>query len=200
MVLKQTIKGKFNAWPWCWEGLKAGGEGDDRAWDSWMASSIQWAWAWVNSRRCWRTGKHGMLQSMGSWRVGHKWPTTILLNNLKSVILKKANDHFLWPSLKLLLLLLRRFSHVRLCVTPETAAHQAPPSLGFSRQEHWSGLLFPSPMCESEVTQSCTTLSDPMDCSLPGYSILGIFQAGVLEWGAIAFSILKTSSAKLFFW
>ena len=50
----------------------------------------------------------------------------------------------------LLLLLLSRFSRVPLCATPETAAHQAPPSLGFSRQEHWSGLLFPSPMHESE--------------------------------------------------
>ena len=50
----------------------------------------------------------------------------------------------------MLLLLLRRFSHVQLCATPETAAHQAPPSLGFSRQEHWSGLPFPSPMQESE--------------------------------------------------
>ena len=49
-----------------------------------------------------------------------------------------------------LLLLLSRFSCVRLCVTPETAAHQAPPSLGFSRQEHWSGLPFPSSMQESE--------------------------------------------------
>ena len=45
---------------------------------------------------------------------------------------------------------LSRFSRVRLCATPETAAHQAPPSLGFSRQEHWSGLPFPSPMHESE--------------------------------------------------
>ena len=45
-----------------------------------------------------------------------------------------------------LLLLLSRFSHVRLCATPETTAHQAPPSLGFSRQEHWSGLPFPSPI------------------------------------------------------
>ena len=52
--------------------------------------------------------------------------------------------------MNMLLLLLSRFSHVRLCATPETAAHQAPPSLGFSRQEHWSGLLFPSPMHESE--------------------------------------------------
>ena len=51
---------------------------------------------------------------------------------------------------KKVLLLLSRFSRVRLCATPETAAHQAPPSLGFSRQEHWSGLPLPSPMHESE--------------------------------------------------
>ena len=50
----------------------------------------------------------------------------------------------------LLLLLLSRFSRVRLCATPQTAAHQAPPSLGLSRQEYWSGLPFPSPMHESE--------------------------------------------------
>ena len=50
----------------------------------------------------------------------------------------------------LLLLLLSCFCHVRLCATPETAAQQAPPSLGFSRQEPWSGLPFPSPMHESE--------------------------------------------------
>ena len=53
-------------------------------------------------------------------------------------------------TLLLLLLLLSRFSRVRLCATPWTAAHQATPSLGFSRQEHWSGLPFPSPMHESE--------------------------------------------------
>ena len=72
------------------------------------------------------------------------------------------------------------------------AAHQTPPSLGFSRQEHWSGLPFPSPMCESEkwseVAQPCPTVSDPMDFSLPGSSIHGIFQARVLEWVATAFS------------
>ena len=92
----------------------------------------------------------------------------------------------------LLLLLLSRISCVRLCATPYMAAHQAPPSLEFSRQEHWSGLPFPSPMhevkSESEVAQSCLTLSDPMDCSLPGSSIDGTFQATILEWGAIAFS------------
>ena len=57
-----------------------------------------------------------------------------------------------WEAIKvqLLLLLLSRFSRVRLCATPWTAAHQASPSLGFSRQEHWSGLPFPSPVHESE--------------------------------------------------
>ena len=61
-------------------------------------------------------------------------------------------------------------------------------SLGFSRQEYWGGLPFPSPMRDSEVTQLCPTLSDPMDCSLPGSSVHGISQARVLKWGAIAFS------------
>ena len=72
---------------------------------------------------------------------------------------------------------------------PVDAAHQAPPSLGFSRQEYYSGLPFPSLMheSESEVAQSCLTLS-PLDCSLPGCSVHGIFQARVLEWGATAFS------------
>ena len=89
-------------------------------------------------------------------------------------------------SILLLLLLLSRFSRVQLCATPETEAHQAPPSLGFSRQEHWSGLhlLLQCMKVKSnrEVAQSC------LDCSLPGSSIPGIFQARVLEWGAIAFS------------
>ena len=98
----------------------------------------------------------------------------------------------------LLLLLLSHFSCVRLCVTPQTAAHQAPLSLGFSRQEHWSGLPFPSPMhkSEREVAQSCPTLSDPLDCSFPGSSVHGIFQARVLEWGAIAFSVITLNSGK----
>ena len=62
----------------------------------------------------------------------------------------RAKEPLRWPQHQLLLLLLSRFSRVRSCATPETAAHQAPPSLGFSRQEHWSGLPFPSPMHESE--------------------------------------------------
>ena len=73
-------------------------------------------------------------------------------------------------------------SRVRLFVTPWTVAYQAPPSMGFSRQEYWSGLSFPSLSQdkESEVGQLCLTLCDPMDCSLPGSSIHGILQARVL--------------------
>ena len=63
---------------------------------------------------------------------------------------------------RMLLLLLSRFSRIRLCATPQMAAHQAPPSLGFSRQEHWSGLPFPSPMHESEKWKwSHSVMSDP---------------------------------------
>ena len=79
------------------------------------------------------------------------------------------------------LLLLSRFSHVWLCATPEMAAHQAPPSLGFSRQEHWSGLPFPSPMHESEVAQSCLTPSDPMVCSPAASSDLPGKSTGVVK-------------------
>ena len=62
---------------WCWEGLGAGGEGDDRGWDGWMASLTQWTWVWVNSRNWWWTGRSGVLRFMGSQRVRHDWPTEL---------------------------------------------------------------------------------------------------------------------------
>ena len=58
---------------WCWEGLGAGGEGDDRGWDGWMTSPTPWTWVWVNSRSWWWTGKPGMLWFMGLQRVRHEW-------------------------------------------------------------------------------------------------------------------------------
>ena len=63
--------------PWCWGRLKVGGEGDDRGWDGWMASPIQWTWVWVSSGSWWWTWKPGVLQSMGSQRVGHDWATEL---------------------------------------------------------------------------------------------------------------------------
>ena len=80
-------------------------------------------------------------------------------------------------------------SRVQLLVTPWTVAYQAPPSMGFSRQEYWSAVPLSSlSESESEVTHSCPTLCNPMDCSLPGSSLHGILQARVLKWVAISFS------------
>ena len=62
---------------WCWEGLGAGGEGDDRGWDGWMASLTRWIWVWVNSKSWWWTGRPGVLRFMGSQRVGHDWATEL---------------------------------------------------------------------------------------------------------------------------
>ena len=63
---------------WCWEGLGAGGEGDDRRWDGWMASLTQWTWVWVNSGSWWWIGRPGVLRFMGSQRVGHDWATELI--------------------------------------------------------------------------------------------------------------------------
>ena len=63
--------------PWCWERLRAGGEGDDRRWDGWMALLTRWTWVWARSRSWWWTGKPGMLQSIGSQRVEHDWATEL---------------------------------------------------------------------------------------------------------------------------
>ena len=63
--------------PWYWKRLKAGGEGDDRGWDDWMASPTRWTWVWVNSGSWWWTGRPGVLQFMGSQRVGHDWATEL---------------------------------------------------------------------------------------------------------------------------
>ena len=83
---------------------------------------------------------------------------------------------------------------LRLCPTlcDSIDAHQAPLSLGSSRQEYRSGLPFPSPMHEAAAAakslQSCPTLCDPIDGSPPGSSVPGILQARILEWVAISFS------------
>ena len=86
-------------------------------------------------------------KSLFMWQESCQFSCILFINNnfqsCLYVILENASS-------TLLLLLLSHLSHVWLCATLQTAAHQAPPSLGFSRQEHWSGLPFPSPMHESE--------------------------------------------------
>ena len=72
-------KKKYFHWKrlWCWEGLGAGGEGDDRGWDIWMASPTLWTWVWVNSGSWWWTGRPGVLWFMGSQSVRHDWATEL---------------------------------------------------------------------------------------------------------------------------
>ena len=75
--------------PWWWEGLRAGGEGNDRRWDGWMTSPTQWTWVWANSGRWWKTGKSGVLQSMRLQRVGHD-----LNNNNNNKCNVRITSHF----------------------------------------------------------------------------------------------------------
>ena len=116
----------------------------------------------------------GGLLSTGSKRVWHNWATSLSFSQQTVIMLLITHDciylalltcvmkcYWTWKKWKMslgypsyiLLLLLSHFSRVWLCATPEMAAHQAPPSLGFSRQQHWSGLPFPSSMHESEKSK-----------------------------------------------
>ena len=142
-----TIRSYFylRLWTWCWERLKAGGEGDNRGWDGWMASLTWWTWVWASSGSWWWTGKPGALHSMGS----QKSDVTEGLN---------WTDEFMFFCLKF----------------------------------HWTNIPFFLKNKKSEVAQLCPTLCDPMDCSLWGSFIHGLFQARVLEWVAISFSIFLT--------
>ena len=136
------------------------------------SSTLAWKIPW--------TEEPGRLQSMGSIRVRHDGATSLYFslsctgkgngNPLQCSCLENPRDGRAWwaavsgvtqsrtrlkrlsssSSRLLCYAMLSRFSCVQLCVTPETAAHQAPSSLGFSRQEHWSGLPFPSPVHERE--------------------------------------------------
>ena len=113
--------------PWCWERLKAGGDGDDKGWDGWMASLTQWTWVWVDSGSWWWTGRPGVLWFMGSKRVGHDWVTELKKSHYWVLVI------FLWENNK-----------------------------GRKNTNESSSVQY------SSVAQSCLTLCDPMDCSMPG--------------------------------
>ena len=86
---------------WCWARLKAGGEGDDRGWNGWMASLTQWTWVWAGSRSWWWTGKPGVLQSMGSQSIGHDWVTELNWNwMVLNTAISSLICRILWPSLQ----------------------------------------------------------------------------------------------------
>ena len=83
--------------PWCWETLKAEGEGDDRGWDGCMASLTGWTWIWGSSPSWWWTGKPGVLQSIGLQRVIHDWATELNLTSMGSLSLLLSNHPHLLP-------------------------------------------------------------------------------------------------------
>ena len=85
--------------PWCWERLKAGGEGDNRGWDGWMALPTQWAWVWASSGSWIWTGKPGVLQSVGLQRARNNWVTKLTDYNLLTKAINLIIPFFpLWSS------------------------------------------------------------------------------------------------------
>ena len=145
---------------WCWERLKAGGEGDDRGWDGWMASLTPWTGVWARFGDWWWTGKSSTLQSMGSQRVGHDWATELnwterFILNVFSKLLKKL---FIWLKDN--------------CFTEFSC---------FLSNFYTSDLI----VCWA---QSCLSLCDLVNCSPPGSCFFGIFQARILVWVTISFS------------
>ena len=93
--------------PWCWEGLGAGGEGNDRGWDGWMASPTRWTWVWIKSRSWWWTGRPGVPRFVGSQRVGHDWATELNWTEQKG-----SEIQFCWPLTLCNLYLLKKLSAI----------------------------------------------------------------------------------------
>ena len=115
--------------PWCWETLKAGGEGDNRGWDGQMASPTQWTWVWVNSGSWWWTGRPGMLQSMGSQRIRYDWAT------------KRSTAHS-WFTVLCFLCIAKWLSYtceVKWSKSYSTVSDSLWQSMEFSRLEYWGG-------------------------------------------------------------
>ena len=104
LMWKSWLIGKDWKTTSCWERLRTGGERGDREWDSWMASPTRWTWVWAKSRRQWRTGKPGVLQSMESQRVRHdlaneqQWFWTIYIWGKRVITLSSQSwgDHIIW--------------------------------------------------------------------------------------------------------
>ena len=107
--------------PWCREGLGAGGEGDDRGWDGWMASLTRWTWVWVNSRSWWWTGRPGVLRFIGSQRVRHDWATELNLLMFQLLVLVAKNSHISWLLLYLFGAVPQRY--LRVCLPDLSPQH-----------------------------------------------------------------------------
>ena len=148
---------------WCWEGLGASGEGDDRGWDGWMASPTRWTWVWVNSGSWWWTERPGVLQFMGSKSQTRLSNWTELNGNYTIIDFSKVTKQkaalFFFLSFSFFFLFLFVFFNFTILYT-----------------------------AAAKSLQSCPTLCDPIDGSLPGSPVTEILQARTLEWVAIFFS------------
>ena len=151
--------------------MKAGGEGNDRGWDGWMASPTQGTWVWVNNGSWWCTGRPvccrmwghkesdmterlnwtelNWTQALTTWCLllsSETWPNkyltwiTLIKWSLHSTVRSSLQNMHIFSAAAA-----KSLSRVWLCATLWIAAHQAPLSTGFSRQEYWSGFPIPSP-------------------------------------------------------
>ena len=153
--------------PWCWERLKARGEGDDRGWDGWMASLTRWTWAWASFWSWWWRGKLGVLQSVGLQRVRDDWVTELILQ----LAIDSLN---LWWFSKKFLIYLRASQVVSL------SRNQEPWLTHLSQMTCKSFLFFSLQIFILIKMLFFSSLSlvhlfcDPMECSPPGFSVHGI--------------------------
>ena len=146
---------------WCWEGLGAGGEGDNRGWDGWMASLTWWTWVWVNSGSWWWTGRPGVLRFVGSqtWTRLSDWSDLIWSEQWCWILFNKVEAHITHNLMSFV------FFHLIML-----SLHKFSQNITF--------------FLSCSATQSCPTLWGPMDCSPPGCSVHGILQVRILQWVA----------------
>ena len=150
----------------------AGGEGDDRGWDGWMASLTRWTWVSVNSGSWWWTGRLGVLRFMGSQRVGHDWATELKWTCISE---KKQEEG-------LILVAQQQAQPMENTAAQPMRRHYQPEGLLSSSENSLR-----TAAAATKSLQSCLTLCDPIDGSPPGFSVPGILQARTLEWVAISF-------------
>ena len=147
--------------PWCWEGLGAGGERDDRGWDGWVASQTWWTWVLVNSRSLWWTGRPGMLRFMGSQRVGHDWVTELnwMTKDVEHLYLCLSSIHLCFWNICLNTLLLLNWAICLLIINLQSsfyilntnllsricfsnALSQSKPCISFGNNNIWRTIYF----------------------------------------------------------
>ena len=160
---------------------RAGGEGDNRRWDSWMASPTPWTWVWVNSRSRWWTGRPGVLRFMGS--QSQTWLSDWTGTGISLLRFSVPSRFNLYPFLLHCLICWYIVVHSSFLWSLYCCGIGGNFSIciaGFIFLDLLSFFL----MCMS-FAQSYPTLRNPMDCSPPGSSVHGILQARVLEWVAI---------------